>query len=442
MAAAAYGTAFGSNGYSQGDQVDENGNPKKPVSPIYNVPNGATPANPNTVSGLGTPTINYNDPKVSGDLQGTGSASGGFTGLVTYPGNSFLPGEPNPAQTPGAYPTAGTTSASATGSQSTTGPQNGDYQGWFQNLMGGANDQATLLSHKAELEAAGYHISPANASGEITKIQTPDGQWVRVIGNGEGHPVWIPQGSGSSSSASGSAATGGAPSFAELLNVPQAQAGQSNYTPTDRNYNASDILNNKGTNAGREQSLLDLLNGIATGSRSESSNKNFQIDPNDPIIKNQVDAYDASQQRSTRNSLDALAERAGTHANLGAETRHAAESAGQATGAFQAGLIGQELTARRQEAEQSLQLYSQYMTADQQRQAQMQIEQLRNAEQSYEFNNSQAQNNSQFNASLGQNNSQFNAAQLQAARQFAANLGQNAFQFGSQQQYLNSPLNG
>ncbi len=166
----------------------------------------------------------------------------------------FLPGEPNPAQTPGQFPSQnyqdidlngphgpdyGTTvnpDGSATvmtiagprqiappgtydpatgkvrqagaptlptggGLQSTTGQQNGNYQQTYQQIMGGANDQASLLAHQQQLEAAGFHISPPNASGAISKIQTPDGQWVRVIGEGEGHPVWIPQDGGSGASA-------------------------------------------------------------------------------------------------------------------------------------------------------------------------------------------------------------------------------------------------
>jgi hypothetical protein len=108
---------------------------------------------------------------------------------------NFLPGEPNPAQTPGAYPTqpvSGASPAPAAG---------GNYQQTYQQIMGGANDQASLLAHQQQLEAAGFHISPPNASGAISKIQTPDGQWVRVIGEGEGHPVWIPQDGGSGASA-------------------------------------------------------------------------------------------------------------------------------------------------------------------------------------------------------------------------------------------------
>jgi hypothetical protein len=82
--------------------------------------------------------------------------------------------------------------------------QNGNYQQTYQQIMGGANDQASLLAHQQELEAAGFHISPPNASGAISKIQTPDGQWVRVIGEGEGHPVWIPQDGGSAGASAGS----------------------------------------------------------------------------------------------------------------------------------------------------------------------------------------------------------------------------------------------
>ena len=126
----------------------------------------------------------------------------------------FLPGEPNPAQTPGPF---GTPSGQPWDEQTglphdpytlgqlpTTTPQNGNYQQTYQQIMGGANDQASLLAHQQQLEAAGFHISPPNASGAISKIQTPDGQWVRVIGEGEGHPVWIPQDGGTAGASAGS----------------------------------------------------------------------------------------------------------------------------------------------------------------------------------------------------------------------------------------------
>ena len=75
-------------------------------------------------------------------------------------------------------------------------PQGGDPQQIYQQIMGGANDQASLLAHRAELEAAGFEISPPNAEGKISKVRPPGGDWTRVIGEGEGHPVWIPQGGG------------------------------------------------------------------------------------------------------------------------------------------------------------------------------------------------------------------------------------------------------
>ncbi len=126
----------------------------------------------------------------------------GTTGVQGGAISSFLPGEPNPAQTPGAYPTpvSGASPAPAAG---------GNYQQTYQQIMGGANDQASLLAHQQELEAAGFHISPPNASGAISKIQTPDGQWVRVIGEGEGHPVWIPQDGGTGSAGASAGSIGG-----------------------------------------------------------------------------------------------------------------------------------------------------------------------------------------------------------------------------------------
>src|SRR5436190_905952 len=71
--------------------------------------------------------------------------------------------------------------------------------------------------------------TPPNASGDQTKIQLPNGQWVRV-GFGEGHPVWVPQTNAQGSG--GGAYTGPgaipppfqAPSMQDLQNEPGYQA--------------------------------------------------------------------------------------------------------------------------------------------------------------------------------------------------------------------------
>lgn len=97
----------------------------------------------------------------------------------------------------------------------------------------------------------------------------------------------------------------------------------------------------------RTNELYSLLQGQATQSKI--------VDPNDPIIRNQVDAFGAQETRAQRNYLADLAERGGGNANLGMERRMTAEKIGQDTAGFQAQLMGNELSARRQEIQQALQ---------------------------------------------------------------------------------------
>jgi hypothetical protein len=69
----------------------------------------------------------------------------------------------------------------------------GDYQKWFMALVGNRPwNQQTLNALMPTLQHYGINLTPPNASGDQTKIQLPNGQWVRV-GFGEGHPVWVPQ---------------------------------------------------------------------------------------------------------------------------------------------------------------------------------------------------------------------------------------------------------
>lgn len=91
----------------------------------------------------------------------------------------------------------------------------------------------------------------------------------------------------------------------------------------------------------RRDQLYNLLMGRATQS--------LNIDPKDPIIANQVNAFGAQQQRASRNYLASQAEKQGPLGNLGMEERMASEKAGQATGSLQAQLMQNELGARRQE---------------------------------------------------------------------------------------------
>jgi hypothetical protein len=108
-------------------------------------------------------------------------------------------------------------------------------------------------------------------------------------------------------------------------------------------------------------------------------NQSKQVNRKDPIIANQVNAFDAAQTRASRNYLDQLAEQGGPNANLGMETRMDAEKRGQASGGFQAQLMQQELTARRQEIQQALSGTLGWLSDDKKLALQKELAQMDNA---------------------------------------------------------------
>ena len=68
----------------------------------------------------------------------------------------------------------------------------------------------------------------------------------------------------------------------------------------------------------------------------------------DPVVRAQVDAYRAEQERAGRNHLSDLAEKAqGAPVNLGGEQRLTEAKVNQAVGAFTADVIAKEIEARR-----------------------------------------------------------------------------------------------
>jgi len=115
------------------------------------------------------------------------------------------------------------------------GPTPGNEQQWFMQLVGNRPwNQQTFNELAPTLKQYGFNITPPNASGDQTKIQLPNGQWVRV-GFGEGRPVWVPQ----TNAGAGASGAGGAgpysgpgaipppfqsPSLSEFQNEPGLQA--------------------------------------------------------------------------------------------------------------------------------------------------------------------------------------------------------------------------
>lgn len=90
-----------------------------------------------------------------------------------------------------------------------------------------------------------------------------------------------------------------------------------------------------------------------------------QIDPNDPVIKAQVDSYRAEAERANRNYMSDLAESSGPYANLRGEQRMGAEKIGQGVGGLRSQLLGRELQSRRDEIAQSLAGLGGMLSADQ-----------------------------------------------------------------------------
>jgi hypothetical protein len=111
---------------------------------------------------------------------------------------------------------------------------------------------------------------------------------------------------------------------------------------------------------GRTDKANDLYS-MLMGRAQQSLN----IDPNDPIIKGQTAAYNANEERARRDYISDAAESGGPLVNLQGEKRIAAERLGQKTGAFQAELMGRELTARRAEIQAALQQMGDMLTEEQ-----------------------------------------------------------------------------
>jgi len=119
----------------------------------------------------------------------------------------------------------------------------------------------------------------------------------------------------------------------------------------------------------------------------------------DPVVRAQSDAYAANEERARRNYVSDVAESAGPLANIRGEQRMAAERVGQRTGAFEAELMGRELSARRQEISEALQMMGGLLNDQQRLSLQKELTLLDNALRTTAMNNE----NDRFSAQLGFN---------------------------------------
>jgi hypothetical protein len=129
------------------------------------------------------------------------------------------------------------------------------------------------------------------------------------------------------------------------------------------------------------------------------SQQGLNIDPNDPVIKQQTDAYSAQAQRARRDYLADTAEGSSPYAT-GAqrgEERMTAEKLGQDVGGFEAQLVGRELTARRDEVQHALDSMGSLLTEQDRQALQRELAKLDDATRRYGIDTQ----NAQYYAGLG-----------------------------------------
>jgi hypothetical protein len=139
--------------------------------------------------------------------------------------------------------------------------------------------------------------------------------------------------------------------------------------------------------------FFDMLKGRINASPN--------VDPNDPIIAAQSEAYNAQNTRAGRDALTAAAERGGPTANLTAANMSVAENSAQQQAGFLAQLQGDERKARRADIEQALTTGAQFLTAEQQAKLQAQLQEMDTQERAYEFDSNDRYRYSPFAAGAG-----------------------------------------
>jgi len=231
------------------------------------------------------------------------------------------------------------------------------------------------------------------------KIDFGDGYGpIDVIQGGSNAWWWGPSGGGTTSPTNRPAGpamatnTGGAttnPPLAPLAPLP-SPAFRGTSTP-----------NNLGSD------YTDLYNLLM-----ERAKQGLTVDPNDPVIRNQADAYSANATRSMRDYLAQAAEQGGEFGNLNTETRGAYEQLGQSTGTYESQLVANEISARRAEIQQALSGAAGLLTAQQQLQLTEELRKLELAQQQYQFGSTQAQQESEFERKLKQQGYEFDINDL------------------------------
>jgi hypothetical protein len=162
----------------------------------------------------------------------------------------------------------------------------------------------------------------------------------------------------------------------------------------------------------------------------ERMTQSLDVNPNDPVIKNQTEHFGAKTEDLRRRYLTEAAERnaaqgLGQSGKLLNEQRFADEQSARDQGSFQAELMGRELMSRRQEIQHALDSMANVLTESERQALQKELAVMDNALRRYGIDTQ----NSQYFAGLGQ-----------ADRHFAAELAQRDRLAGSDDAFRNAQL--
>ncbi len=143
----------------------------------------------------------------------------------------------------------------------------------------------------------------------------------------------------------------------------------------------NDITDGDGRSAGGGSNFNSPGNDELWRFLMDRIHQGLDVKSSDPLIRNQTDAYSAEQERARNLYLKNASERIGPYGTgaLQGQERMTAETLGQNVGSFQAQLMWQELTARRNEIQQALSGALGLLSAQQQMSLQRELALLNNA---------------------------------------------------------------
>ena len=269
-----------------------------------------------------------------------GGLTGKPPGNIAAPGDIRYPGAPIDGGA-GAEPVPDTRAINADAWKS-------DPRGWFESLRGNAAPGSeSLVGMKDKLAAAGWRLENPNAKGVTSKIIDPTGSIYRVGGWWDSDPSegfdktweWVKQpGGGGGRAAAPAPALAQGPTIntsnylSQLPTTPVAAPALPEMTKRDPAWDA-------------------LYNQLL-----ERSKQSLGVTGDEPVIKSQVDAMRSQANRDRTLQLKEAAERGGPYATgaLANEARISGENVGIQAGSLKARLMGDELTARRQEIRDAL----------------------------------------------------------------------------------------